>query len=103
MSRIRSAYAIERELAIGNRLRQLENMRASADERVLRLIDALDALRYRHIRDSANNGYSLAGATGLGKWHVTQKVDTGEGEYLHGVRLDAAIDADVLAISRRKN
>lgn len=51
-----------------------------------------DAERYRHIRDSANNGYDLRSWSGVGKWHVSTKVREGEGIYLWGEALDKAID-----------
>jgi hypothetical protein len=56
---------------------------------------AQDAGRYRHIRDSSNNGYDLRGPAGVGKWHVSRKVCEGEGEYLWGRYLDNAIDQSI--------
>jgi hypothetical protein len=56
-----------------------------------------DARRYRHIRDTANNGYDLRGPAGIDKWHVSRKVREGEGEYLWGRYLDNAIDQSIAA------
>lgn len=57
--------------------------------------DAADALRYRHLRDTRHNGYSLAGPAGVGNWHVIRKMREGEGEYFFGERLDAMVDGDL--------
>lgn len=59
--------------------------------------DALDAARYRWIRDTENNGYHLNGPTGVGKFHTSQKTRDGEGLYYFGDSLDKAIDAARLA------
>lgn len=56
---------------------------------------AADAERYRWLRATENNGYSLKSNAGIGKFNVTQKVAEGEGIYIFGASMDLAINLEM--------